>query len=333
MATRWGIAGAGKISNDFVTALRVYPSTEHAVIAVAARDLSRAQNFAGLHNIKNVYDDYAKLGEDKDIDIVYVGTLHPQHFEIVKLMLNHGKHVLCEKPMTMNLKQTTELINLAKQKKLFLMEAVWSRCFPIYERLKKELANNTVGEIHQVIVSFGFKLTEVQRMTSKSLGAGTVLDLGVYAIQFANLVFNNEMPETVQATGCLNHEGVDMSVSASFVYKENRTATIVTHAFVTLPNEAYVIGTKGMIKIPNFWCPTSMILPDGSKVELPLPQTKDQFNFINSVGLSYEAKEARECILKGKLESPKISHADSLLIARLEDEIRRQVGVKYPEDD
>ncbi|XP_017889568.1 trans-1,2-dihydrobenzene-1,2-diol dehydrogenase-like [Ceratina calcarata] len=333
MATRWGIAGAGKISNDFVTALRVLPSTEHVVVAVAARDLSRAQKFAGLHDIKNAYDDYVKLGQNKDIDVVYVGTIHPQHFEIVKLMLNHGKHVLCEKAMTMNLKQTTELINLAKQKKLFLMEAIWSRCFPVYERLKKELEKNTVGEIHQVIVPFGFQLTDVERMTSKSLGAGTVLDLGVYGIQFANWVFNNEMPETVQATGCLSQEEIDVSVSASFIYKGNRTATIITHSLVTLPNEAYVIGTKGMIKVPNFWCPTYMVLPDGSKIESPLPQTKGQFNFINSAGLSYEAKEVRECILQGKLESSKVSHADSLLIAKLEDEIRRQVGVTYPEDD
>lgn len=248
-------------------------------------------------------------------------------------MLNHGKHVLCEKPLTMNLKQTTELINLAKQKKLFLMEAVWSRCFPIYERLRKEIENKTIGDVHQVIVSFGFELIDVPRMNLKSLGAGTVLDLGVYTIQFANWVFNNEMPEKVQATGCLSQEEIDVSVSASFIYKGNRTATLVTHSLVTLPNEAYVIGTKGMIKVPNFWCPTCMILPDGNKIESPLPQTEGKFNFINSTGLNYEAKEARECILKGKLESPKISHADSLLLAKLEDEIRRQVGVSYPEDD
>lgn len=132
----------------------------------------------------------------------------------------------------------------------------------------------------------------------KSLGGGTVLDLGVYAIQFACLVFNNEMPHTVQAAGCLNKEEVDQSVSTTFLYNGNRTATIITHSLVDLPNEAYVIGTKGMIKVPNFWCPTTIELPSG-KMNVSLPETKGKFNFINSVGLSYEANEVRNCILAG----------------------------------
>ena len=119
MALCWGIAGAGKISQDFVTAIQAVPESKHVVVAVAARELSRAQKFANLFKIKTAYDSYAKLAEDKDIDVVYIGTLNPQHFEIAKLMLNHGKHVLCEKPLTMNLKQTTELINLPRANNCF----------------------------------------------------------------------------------------------------------------------------------------------------------------------------------------------------------------------
>ncbi|CAL7937369.1 unnamed protein product [Xylocopa violacea] len=331
MALRWGVAGAGKISHDFVSALRALPESEHVVVAVAAREITRAQNFSSLHNIKKAFDSYEKLAKDKDVDVVYIGTLHPQHFAIAKLMLNHGKHVLCEKPLTMNLKQTTELINLAKEKKLFLMEGIWSRCFPVYEVLKQEIDSGAIGEIHQVIVSFGFKLSDVQRLNIKSLGGGTVLDLGVYAIQFACLIFNNEVPHTVQAVGCLNEEGVDLSVSASLIYKGNRTAAVVTHSLVDLPNEAYVIGTKGTIKVPKFWCPTSIELPSGTKSS-PLPKCDQKFNFINSAGLAYEANEVRKCILAGALESSKVPHNVSLLVAQLEDEMRKQVGVTYPED-
>lgn len=331
MALHWGIAGAGKISHDFVTALGILPTSEHVVVAIAARDLSRAQKFSSLHKIKNAYDSYAKLAEDKDVDIVYIGTLNPQHFEIAQLMLNHGKHVLCEKPMTMNLKQTTELINLAKKKKLFLMEAIWSRCFPTYEAIKKEIDSGSIGDIHQVIVSFGFKMPNVDRLNLKSLGGGTILDLGVYGIQFACLVFNHDVPCTVRAAGILNSEGVDQSVSATLVYNGNRTATIVTHCLVDLPNEAYILGTKGMIKVPQFWCPPTVDLPSGT-VNASLSEGAHKFNFINSAGLRFEAEEARNCILKGLIESPKVSHDMSLLIARLEDEIRREVGVVYPED-
>ncbi|XP_048266215.1 trans-1,2-dihydrobenzene-1,2-diol dehydrogenase isoform X4 [Bombus terrestris] len=331
MSIHWGIAGAGKISHDFVTCLRTLPESEHVVLAVAARELSRAQNFSSLHKIKKAFDNYVELAEDKNIDVVYIGTLHPQHFDIAKLMLNHGKHVLCEKPLTMNLKQTTELINLAKQKKLFLMEGIWSRCFPIYETLKKEIESGSIGDVHQVLVSFGFRMPDVQRLNIKSLGGGTILDLGVYGIQFACLIFNNETPHTVQAAGCLNEEGVDQSVSTTFLYKGNRTATIITHCLVDLPNEAYIIGTKGMIKVPNFWCPTTVELPSG-KINIPLPETEYKFNFINSVGFVYEANEVRNCILAGVTESSKVPHNVSLLVAQLEDEIRRQVGVTYLED-
>ncbi|XP_011865832.1 PREDICTED: trans-1,2-dihydrobenzene-1,2-diol dehydrogenase-like [Vollenhovia emeryi] len=333
MATlRWGIASAGKISHDFVTALRTLPASEHDVVAVAARQMSRAKDFAKLHEIKRAYDDYAKLALDKDIDIVYIGVIHPQHLDVAKLMLKHGKHVLCEKPLTMNLKQTTELIDYARSKNLFLMEAVWSRCFPVYDVIRKELASGSIGDVHQVIVSFGFAMTDVDRMSMKELGGGTILDLGVYCLQFANMVYGNEMPESIKAAGFLNEHGVDMSVSATLTYKGNRTATIMTHALAKLPNEAYICGTKGTIKVPdNFWCPTKVELPSGT-VELPLPKLKHEINFINSAGLCYEAAEARNCILKGLIESPKIPHDTSLLLAKLEDELRRQLGVVYPQD-
>ncbi|XP_076626895.1 trans-1,2-dihydrobenzene-1,2-diol dehydrogenase [Colletes latitarsis] len=332
MATKWGIVSVGKISHDFVTALRTLPESEHVVVAAAARDLSRAQAFTNLHKIKEAYDSYTKLAENKDIDIVYIGALNPQHFEIAKLMLNHGKHVLCEKPLCMNLKQATELINLAKQKKLFLMEGIWSRCFPVYEAVRKEIDSGSIGEVHQVMVTFGFDLTEVERLMKKELGGGTILDLGVYAIQFVRFIFNDDVPHSVRASGCLNEEGIDKFVSANFYYKDNRTATITTSSLTFLPNEAYIFGTKGIITIPQFWCPTTVSLPSGTVVDVPLPEGGHKFNFTNSAGLRYEAEEARKCILKGMIESQKVSHNDSLLIAQLEDEIRKQVGVVYPED-
>lgn len=328
---RWGIAGAGKISHDFTTALRTLPANEHEVIAVAARQLSRAQDFANLHKIQKTYDDYEKLGSDKDIDIVYIGTIHPQHFDIAMLMLKHGKHVLCEKPLTMNFKQTNELINYARSKGLFLMEAVWSRCFPVYDTIRKELELGSIGDVHQVIASFGFGMPNIDRIIKKELGGGTILDLGIYCLQFVCLAYNNEMPESIKAAGFLNENGVDMSMSATLIYEGNRTATIITQALVTLPNEAYICGTKGMIRVPSFWAPTTVELPSGT-LNFPLPQLDQEINFINSAGLSYEAAEARACILKGMIESPKMTHDMSIILARLEDEIREQLGVVYPQD-
>lgn len=147
MSLKWGIAAAGIISNDFVVSLQGLPKGSHEVIAVAARALERAQKFAKEHNIPNAYEGYEKLGKDQNIDVVYVGSLNPQHYEIVKMMLEHGKHVLCEKPFVMNEKQAKKLIEIAKEKKLFLMEAVWSRFFPVYQELRKSIDSGQIGEV------------------------------------------------------------------------------------------------------------------------------------------------------------------------------------------
>uniref|UniRef100_A0A0C9QG12 Trans-1,2-dihydrobenzene-1,2-diol dehydrogenase n=1 Tax=Fopius arisanus TaxID=64838 RepID=A0A0C9QG12_9HYME len=331
MATRWGIAGAGKISHDFTNALATLPNTEHQAVGVAARDLTRAQKFAQLHNIEKSYGSYQELAKDSNVEIVYVGVQNPQHLEVAKLMLENGKHVLCEKPLTLNVKQSTELINFAKEKGLFLMEAIWSRCFPLYERVKKEIQSGTIGDVKQVIAAFGFRMPDLQRLSNKAQGGGTIVDLGVYTIQLVQFIYDGEHPLSIKAAGFLNNDEVDQSMSATMLYSNNRTATIMSHALIDLPNEAYIIGTKGTIKIPQFWCPVKVELPSGT-IEDPLPTAPLQFNFINSAGLRFEAMEARECIKAGLKESPKVSHAESLRIAEIEGELRRQLGVVYPQD-
>ena len=125
------------------------------MVAVAARKLEDAEKFAGKHGIAKAYGDYSGLATDPDIDVVYVGSIHPQHLALAKIYLEAGKNVLCEKPLCMNLKETTELVELARRKKVFLMEAIWSRCIPSYQALRQELAAGTVGDVKQVICTFG----------------------------------------------------------------------------------------------------------------------------------------------------------------------------------
>ncbi|KAI4486921.1 hypothetical protein M0802_012206 [Mischocyttarus mexicanus] len=329
MATRWGIAGAGKISCDFVSA--IISNENHEVIAVAAKDLSRAITFAEDFNIKKSYDSYTLLAEDKDIEVVYIGTLNTTHYELAKIMLEHGKHVLCEKPLTINAKQTESLIKFAKSKNLFLMEAVWSRFFPLYTIIKQKIEFGSIGEIYQVIIPFGFNLQNIERVNKKSLGGGTILDLGIYCLQFLCMIFDNKMPNTIKAVGVLNEDGVDVSTSTTLLYNENITATILTHSLVTLSNEACIYGEKGTIRVPNFWCPTELHSPELS-IKNPLPETKHKMNFKNSEGLLYEANAVRECLQQGLIEHPLMTHETSILLAKLEDELRKQIGVTYPED-
>lgn len=164
MALKWGIAAAGKISHDFVNAIGTLSDGDHEVVAVAARDQTRAQEFSTLHGIGSAYGSYDELAADATVEAVYVGALNPQHYAVALLMLENGKHVLCEKPLCMNEKEARKLIMYAERKKLFLMEAIWSRLFPSYQYLRKQIDHGNLGDIQRVDVEFGFAINEVDRL-------------------------------------------------------------------------------------------------------------------------------------------------------------------------
>ncbi|XP_074029708.1 trans-1,2-dihydrobenzene-1,2-diol dehydrogenase [Leptinotarsa decemlineata] len=331
MALRWGIAGAGRISHDFVTATQTYPDSDHKFVAVAARSQSSADKFAKDHGIPRSYEGYEGLALDKDVDIVYVGNLNTQHFETTKLMLDHGKHVLCEKPFTMNEKQTKKLYKISKEKNLFLMEAVWSRCFPAYLEVRRMIDAGEIGDVMFASVNFGHALQHVDRLTSKELGGGAILDLGVYILQFQQFVFRGLKPIKISVNGHLNSCGTDESCGAVITYPGGKMAVVSTSARIALPNEGIIVGTKGTLRLPLFWCPTQLVTPNGVK-EFPLPQSPGPFLHRNSAGLCYQAEEARLCIKAGKIESSHITHEESVELARLMDLLRMEMGVVFPED-
>lgn len=328
---RWGIASAGKISHDFANALSTWPKDNHLAVAVSARKLEDAKSFAQLHGIEKFYQGYDALAKDPNVDAVYIGAINTMHYELGLLMLDHGKHVLCEKPLCMNEAQAKKLLAHATEKKLFFMEAIWSRFFPSYVHLKEQIDAGALGEIKEVDVEFGFLLTDVDRLRMKSLGGGTVLDLGVYTIQVSLWAFRG-VPTKIIANGQLNDEGVDLEVNAELHFSNGAVAKMKTSALRKLRNTAIIRGTKGTITLHDFWCATALTDIDGSRKEFPLPKARHYFNFPNSCGLRFEAEEVRQCITGGKLQSASVPHTESLTIARIQDEIRKQIGVQFPED-
>ncbi|XP_055638312.1 trans-1,2-dihydrobenzene-1,2-diol dehydrogenase-like [Toxorhynchites rutilus septentrionalis] len=328
---RWGIVGAGKISHDFTTAVATLPKEDHQVMAISARNSESAQKFAQLHGIIKFYEGYESLAKDPNVDAVYIGAINTKHYEIGTLMLDHGKHVLCEKPLCMNEGQSKSLMAHARRKRLFLMEAIWSRFFPSYIHLKNRIDAGELGEIKAVDVEFGFPLVEVDRLRLKDLGGGTVLDLGVYTIQVSLWAFGME-PDKIIAKGKLNEERVDVEMEAQLHFPNGGIATMKCSALEQLANRAEIRGTKGTMTLHDFWCPVSLTDIDGSKKEFTLPKAPHTFNYQNSCGLRFEAEETRRCINAGLLESAVVPHSESTLIARIQDEIRRQIGVQFPED-
>ncbi|XP_023255020.1 trans-1,2-dihydrobenzene-1,2-diol dehydrogenase-like [Seriola lalandi dorsalis] len=332
MATRWGICGAGRISHDFTVALKTLPTEDHQVVAVAARKLEGAQEFARKHSISQAYGSYEELARDPNIDVVYVGVIHPFHLSTCLLFTNAKKNVLCEKPLAMNSREVQEILASAKKNDVFLMEAVWTRFFPASVEIRRLLAQGEVGDLKMVRTEFGVPLMHVPRAMQKELGGGAILDIGIYCLQFICMVYDGEKPECIQATGICMDTGVDETVVVTLKFSKNRMAVFSCSSVVQLPNDAIIVGTKGTIKVPaHMWCPTSLEV-NGKGTQYPVPEPYLPLNFLNSTGMRYEAEEVRQCLLKGLKESAVMSHADSRLLAELEDEIRKQVGVVYSQD-
>ncbi|CAI5646026.1 unnamed protein product [Oreochromis niloticus] len=332
MATRWGLCGAGKISHDFSVAMKTLPPGDHQIAVIASRSIDRAKDFARKHGIPKAYGSYEELANDPEIDIVYLGVLHTEHWRVGMLFFKAGKNVLCEKPFAMNSREVKDLVATAKKNNVFLMEAIWSRCFPVYAEVRRLLAEEAVGDVKLVKGYFGSPQLDIPRSVQKELGGGALLDIGVYCLQFVLMVFNGERPESIQATGVLLDSGVDESVAVTMKFSRKRMALCAFSIAARLPNDAVIAGTKGSIKVLDpMHCPTKLVVND-KETEYPLPEPCLPLNFTNSTGLRYEAAEVRQCLLKGLKESPRMPLADSVLLTEIMDEIRKQVGVVFSQD-
>ncbi|EGZ19407.1 hypothetical protein PHYSODRAFT_496155 [Phytophthora sojae] len=333
---RWGFLGCGRISSDFVSAMK---SLDDVVFqACAARSLTSAQAFATEHGIAKAYDSYEALVSDADVDVVYIGTLHPWHYEHTVLALNHGKHVLVEKPMAMNVTQASAAIALAREKKLFLMEGMWTRFFPAIRHVRQLLADKEVGDVHHVHAAFGCQFdADNARMWHNELGGGGLLDIGIYPLAFATMVFGAE-PEKVTSTGKLNDGGVDIHNSVTLEYSDSRFATIEYTMLATMDETLTITGSKGRIHLPApAHTATEVRLvkyaEDGSQKETkslfpwPAPAPGVTFNYGGSEGFRYEAETVIEAIQSKQLESKEYPLDESLQIMTIMDKIRKDVGL------
>lgn len=256
---RWGILGSGHMARLFAADLALLH--EAKVIAIGSRSSERAQEFGALYSIPNRHASYEALVSDPEVDIVYVATHNTVHFEACLLALDAGKAVLCEKPFTINEDQAAAVITRARQTNNFLMDGMWTRFFPAMTKLREWLASGRIGDVRTVVASFGFRtpFDPRDRRLNPDLGGGALLDVGVYPIALCSMILGP--PERVMAAGQLGKTGVDEDCSAMLVYANGQTATIHCSLRNRLPQEAYVIGTRGYIHIPEpFWRPTRLVL-------------------------------------------------------------------------
>lgn len=333
MALRWGICSAGWISVSFTYSVNILNQAKHKVVAVAARDLSKAQKFAKDFNIPKAYGSYQQLADDKNVDVVYIGTIHTEHLRLCLMFLEAGKHVLCEKPCTMNKTELLQVLSKAKEKKLFFMEAIWPRFLPVYDQIRTEIANKSIGDVKMLNVIWSNMRVEVARMNRRESGGGGLMDASIYGIQLASLLFK-EKPTKVHAVGHLLDSGVDHMVSITLMYGDDRMAHITVSISSNTYTRGIISGTTGEIEIPHpYWGPSKVITPT-KEYDFPMPtsSTLPPPDELLSTGYVYEIEEVRRCINGGLLESPVVTHKEMIMMKEILDEARRQVGVKFDQD-
>jgi len=334
--TKWGIIGTGKIAADFATALKYVKNSK--IVAVSSRNEETAKEFAKKFGVSNYYVDYKKLVEDPEVQIVYVSSLHTYHKEHALACIEAKKAVLVEKAFTINYKEAIILAEAARKNKVLLMEAMWTRHFPSIVAVRSMIEKGVIGTPQGLIADFGFVNPGRERLTEISQGGGAMLDIGVYAVAFSSMILGK--PSKVSASGFLGSTNVDEHISITLTHPEEKLSSLFVTFRSFTGREARILGTKGSIIVHfPFWCGEKVsVITNDQKVEVfefPHPKVNDgdSFNYRNSIGLLYEAEYAQKLLSEGKTESDRQTIEESLEIMQTIDEIRRQIGMKYPQDN
>lgn len=320
---RWGIMGLGKIAHKFAEGLAFVPDSK--LIAVASRDYEKATAFGEKYGVKYCYDSYEAMLSNPEVDVVYIATPHVLHYQNTMMCLEKKKAVLCEKPFAMNLKQVQEMISLAKRKKVFLMEALWTKFLPSFQRVQSMIEAEDIGKIQTIQADFGFKAPydPQGRIFNPALGGGSLLDVGIYPIFLAVSLLGK--PAEIQAKANIGRTGIDYSCGMLFKYNSGALAVLSSSIVAHQSIEANIFGDKARIKMHSPFHTTQ------TQVERIERFVKDEIIEIESEGngYNYEAIEVGVCLREGQIESPIMSHADSLELMEVLDWVRAEAGIFY----
>ena len=319
---KWGVLGLGKIAKKFVSDLAMVSNAE--LHAVASRSVDKAKAFAQEFNAKNTYGSYQELFNDKDVQVIYIATPHQNHSELSIQAMQHGKHVLCEKPLGVNAKQVKAMIAASVKNDVFLMEGLWSRFNPTIKKIKELIAKGEIGDLRYLYANFAFYALDRDkngRLLNPELAGGSLLDIGIYPIFLAYLFLGK--PDAIMATSNFYETGAEIQTSMIFSYA-NAQAMLNSGLSSNSDSIAEFSGSKGSILVPKRWHEAEgyAIQKDGISTSFSLP--------LKGVGFTYEIEEVQQCILEDKKESSLWTHKNSLELAELLDAVRKQAGVVFP---
>jgi len=318
---KWGIIGLGKIAHKFAEGLTAVNSAE--LYSVGSRNLQNAEEFSRKHAVKNAYGSYEELMKDPVVDVIYIATPHTFHYELTLKSIRHNKAVLCEKPFAMNIQQAEEMIALSREKEVFLMEALWTRFLPHFQYVLKKIDSGELGKVTSIKADFGFlaEFDKTKRLFNKSLGGGSLLDIGIYPLFLAYTLLGK--PESIQAKAKFTDTGVDSECDMLLKYPDNVDAVLFSTFKEETKTIAEIVLEKGSILINSrFHEPATVVIITDGKEEVK------EFS-VKTNGYNFEAEHVNDMLQKGKRESDIWSLENTRDLMNLLDAVRKVIGLTY----
>lgn len=316
-----GILGAGSIAHKMAETVGSMDKTE--IYAVASRSLEKAENFAKQYQIPKAYGSYQEMLMDSYVDLVYVATPHSHHYEHVKMCLEHGKHVLCEKAFMINSSQAKDVVGIARKKKLLLAEAIWTRYMPSRTLIREAVDSGIIGEVTSLTANLGYAIGNKERLVRSDLGGGALLDLGVYPINFALMVFGEDYQD-VTAQGILSDQGVDLQNSITLTWKNGRMALLHSNMQALTDRRGIIHGDKGYLVVENINNCEAISAYDLDRRLIKQYEIPEQIT-----GFEYEVESCRKALENGEIECKEMPLANSVAVMELMDRIREVLGIRY----
>ena len=317
-----GFIGAGSIAEIMAKTIAKIKDVESYI--VSARDIKRSKAFAKKYGFKKFYGSYEDMVKDENVDLVYIATPHSHHYEHIKLCLNNNKNVLCEKAFTVNTKQARDVILLAKKKKLLLAEAIWTRYMPSREIINETIKSGIIGKVSSLTANLGYVVNKKERLIEPELAGGALLDVGVYTINFALMVFGNKIKK-IDSTCVKTKKGVDEQNSITLTFDDGKMAVLNSTMSALTNREGVINGDKGYIVVKNINNPESITVYSLDRKIIKTIKIPKQIS-----GYEYEIISCADAIRNKKLECKEMPHEDIIRVMNIMDTLRRSWKIKYP---
>lgn len=319
-----GILGAGRIAAVLAETMNKMPEVE--CYGVASRDLQKAKTFAKEHGFQHAFGSYEGMLADENVELIYIATPHSHHYGHIKMCLEAGKHVLCEKSFTVNEKQAAEVFRIAREKNLLLTEAIWTRYMPSRKIINDLLDQKVIGDVQKMTANLNYPLLDKERIVKPELAGGALLDVGIYPLNFAYMHFGDHVKKIISVAQ-MTDAGVDEENAMILQYEDGKMAVLNSGIHGKSDNEGVFYGSTGCMVVENINNPENVKIYDTDKNLIREIKVPEQIS-----GYEYEIKETISCIIEGKLECPSMPHEETLKMMRVMDGLRADWGMRYPEE-